>query len=246
MKKVCFFAAGFLSITLAETAVSGDFVGSDNVIGVMAVQSDKKATIVAIPFKDCDGGDMRLSDFVKTANLAAGDQLYRYDSAKGGFDGWILSVGADGILFWEKCEKNFRLTKSGEFTSDDGKDADEERVAQGSGVWLIRATAPAEPFVFYLQGSASSAATTTVEAGKTVLLGNPTDADATPTITGMSNGDTIQFATGDGRFNTYTYGAKGWGYWDADNNPKWTAAPEIPAGIGFWYVSKGGAVTFAW
>ena len=131
MKKVCFFAAGFLSITLAETAVSGDFVGSDNVIGVMAVQSDKKATIVAIPFKDCDGGDMRLSVFVKTANLAAGDQLYRYDSAKGGFDGWILSVGADGILFWEKCEKNFRLTKSGEFTSDDGKDADEERVAQG-------------------------------------------------------------------------------------------------------------------
>ena len=65
---------------------------------------------------------------------------------------------------------------------------------------------------------------------------------------GMSNGDTIQFATGGKLLNVYTYNAVSgkWGFWNENNLPDWVDAPTIPAGSGFWYVSKGGAVTFGW
>ena len=248
MKKMRLLAAAFLSMTMAKAGVAEEVVHSGNVIGVMAVEADKKATIVAVPFKDFDGGDMRLANLVKTANLSEGDQLYRYDSAKEGFDGWILAADSEGILRWEKCEKNVRLTGTGETAFDNGTEAGETTAAQGSGVWLVRANAPAQHFVFYLQGSASVAGTMTVAAGTTVLLGNPTCGDAAPTITGMTNGDTISFATDSGRLNVYTYNStKGqWGYWDSNNKPAWVSSPEIPAGTGFWYVAKGGEVTFTW
>lgn len=248
MKKMRLLAAGLLSMTMAKTDVAEEVVHSGNVIGVMAVETDKKATIAAVPFKDFDGGDMRLANLVKTANLSEGDQLYRYDSAKGGFDGWVLNADSEGILRWEKCEKNFRLTGTGETASDNGTEADETMAVQGAGIWLVRANAPSAPFVFYLQGTASDAEPMMVAAGTTGLLGNPTSSDATPTITGMSNGDTIQFATGGALLNVYTYNSmKGqWGYWDSENKPAWVDSPTVPAGIGFWYVSKGGVVTFAW
>lgn len=232
----------------AGMVTAEEIVRSDNVIGVMAVQSEKTATIVAVPFRDFDGGDLRLVNLIKTANLTPGDRLYRYDPAKDGFDGWVLAADADGVLRWEKNEKVFRVGKSGELTTDDGLDANEVTAAQGSGVWLVRASAPSSPFVFYLQGSVSAAEAVTVEAGKVVLLGNPTDRSAAPTITGMSNGDTVQLATAGGLLNVYTYSTakKQWGYWDADNRPVWVDSPMIPAGIGFWYVAKGGDVTVEW
>ena len=227
---------------LAAGAATTAYVGQS--IGSVAVQGTGVNTIVAVAFKELSAADESVSvaNIVSTENLDAGDIVSVYWN--GGFESWTLAVDGSGVKGWERNAKKFSLGADGSVTATDGASATEVRPPVGSGIWLRHQAGGS--FTFHLFGAYLAPSATTAAAGAKTLMGNPCLTAKTPTITGMSNGDTIQFATGDGRFNTYTYGAKGWGYWDADNNPKWTAAPEIPAGIGFWYVSHGGAVTFAW
>ena len=227
---------------LAAEAATTAYVGQS--IGSVAVQGTGVNTIVAVAFKELSAADESVSvaNIVSTENLDAGDIVSVYWN--GGFESWTLAVDGSGVKSWERNAKKFSLGADGSVTATDGASATEVRPPVGSGIWLRHQAGGS--FTFHLFGAYLVPSATTAAANAKTLMGNPCLTARTPTITGMANGDTIQFATGDGRFNTYTYGAKGWGYWDADNNPKWVAAPEIPAGIGFWYVSHGGAVTFAW
>ena len=237
-RALCFVLGAWCLSASAETTA---YVGQS--IGSVAVQGTGVNTIVAVAFKELSAADESVSvaNIVSTENLDAGDIVSVYWN--GGFESWTLKE-EDGVKSWEKNAKKFSLGADGSVTATDGASATEVRPSVGSGIWLRHEKGGS--FTFHLFGAYLAPSATTAAAGAKTLMGNPCLTARTPTITVPSNGDTIQFARGDGRFNTYTYGANGWGYWDSNNEPKWVAAPEIPAGIGFWYVSKGGAVTFAW
>ena len=229
---------------LAAEAATTAYVGQS--IGSVAVQGTGVNTIVAVAFKELSAADESVSvaNIVSTENLDAGDIVSVYWN--GGFESWTLAVDGSGVKSWERNAKKFSLGADGSVTATDGASATEVRPPVGSGIWLRHQAGGS--FTFHLFGAYLAPSTTTAAAGAKTLMGNPCLTARTPTVTGMSNGDTIQFATGDGRFNTYTYSSASekWGFWNSNNAPDSVAAPEIPAGIGFWYVSKGGAVTFAW
>ena len=224
----------------AETAYVGQSIGS------IAVQGDGVNTIIAVAFKELSPADecVSVANIVSTEGLDADDVVSVY--WKGAYESWTLAVDGQGVKSWQKNAMKISLDANGQVTQTDGAGATDVRPPVGGGIWLIHKKGG--KFTFHLFGAYLEPSTTTAAAGTKTLMGNPCLTEKTPTITGMSNGDTIQFATGDGRFKIYTYNAtqKKWGYWDADNKPAWDASPEIPAGIGFWYVAKGGAVTFAW
>ena len=235
MKNICLMLC---AMCLAAVAVGDETAYEGQPIGSIAVTAPGKNAIVAVAFKELSVSDEPVSaaNIVSTVNLQDGDALYIYSN--GSYDAWTLQDGA-----WTKV-----LKTNSEGTSE-GPEAAAVRAEIGSGFCLIRNgenrdyTKP-----FYIFGAVVKLETTTAAAGVKSLMGNPCQTVKTPTITGMSNGDTIQFATGGNLLNVYFYNAtKGkWGYWDKDDNPQWVAAPEIPAGIGFWYVATSGAVTFAW
>ena len=232
--------AWFLTADAATTAFVGQSIGS------IAVQGNGVNTIVAVAFTELSAADecVSVANIVSTEGLDAGDVVSVYWND--GFETWTLAVDAQGVKSWEKNGKKFSVGSDGQVTQSAGADASSVRPPVGSGIWLVHKAGGS--FTFHLFGAYLEPSATTAAVGTKTLMGNPGLVAKAPTITGMSSGDTIQFATGGGLLNTYTYNAtKGqWGYWDSDNKPAWGGAPTIPAGTGFWYVSEGGAVTFAW
>ena len=229
---------------LAAGAATTAYVGQS--IGSVAVQGTGVNTIVAVAFKELSAADESVSvaNIVSTENLDAGDIVSVYWN--GGFESWTLAVDGSGVKGWERNAKKFSLGADGSVTATDGASATEVRPPAGSGIWLRHQAGGS--FTFHLFGAYLVPSATTAAANAKTLMGNPCLAAKTPTITGMSNGDTIQFATGGNLLNVYTYNGttKQWDFWNSNNEPDSTPAPEIPAGSGFWYVSKGGAVTFDW
>ena len=231
-------------LLLTADAATTAYVGQS--IGSIAVQGNGVNTIVAVAFKELSAADecVSVANIVSTEGLDAGDVVSVYWND--GFESWTLKVDAQDIKVWEKNEKKFSVGSDGQVTQSDGADATEVRPPVGSGIWLVHKAGGS--FTFHLFGAYLAPSATTAAAGTKTLMGNPGLVAKAPTITGVSNGDTIQFATGGKLLNVYTYNtASGkWGFWNENNEPDSTPVPEIPAGIGFWYVSKGGAVTFEW
>ena len=232
--------AGLLMTADAATTA---YVGQS--IGSIAVQGSGVNTIVAVAFKELSAADecVSVANIVSTEGLNAGDVVSVYWN--GGFESWTLAENG-GVKAWEKNEKKISLDANGQVTQSAGADASAVRPPVGGGIWLIHKAGGS--FTFHLFGAYLEPSATTAAAGTKTLMGNPGLVAKAPAITGMSNGDTIQFATGGGLLNVYTYNAASgkWGFWDADNKPAWIDSPTIPAGVGFWYVATGGAVTFEW
>ena len=228
-----------MSTVAEDTAYEGQPIGS------IAVTGNGVNTIVAVAFKELSAKDEGVSveNIVSTEGLDEGDKVSVYWG--GGFESWTLEVDAQGVKYWVKNEMKISLDKDGQVTESDGADASAVRPPVGSGIWLRHEKGGT--FTFHLFGAYLALPSTEAAAGTKTLMGNPCLGAKTPTITGMTNGDTIQFATGSGLLNVYTYNStKGWGYRNSQNKAVWVTAPEIPAGVGFWYVSQGGKVTFAW
>jgi len=233
-----------LSCALTALADTTAFVGQS--IGSIACQASGSNVIVAVAFKELSADDEAVSvaNILSTEGLDAGDKVCVYWND--GFESWTLAVDSKGVKSWEKNAKKMSIGSDGEVSETTGASASDVRPLIGNGFWLRHEKGG--NFTFHLFGAAVEPSTTTAAAGVKTLMGNPSLTAKTPTISGMTNGDTIQFATGSGLLNVYTYNKKKgqWGYWDANNKAKWINAPEIPAGGGFWYVAKGGAVTFTW
>ena len=244
MKKSLVIGGWCLAAALSASAGTTAYVGQS--IGSVAVQGSGVNTIVAVAFKELSAKDESVSvaNIVSTEGLDAGDKVCVYWN--GGFESWTLTVDAQGVKGWAKNAKKFSVGSDGNVTESSGAEASEVRPLVGSGIWLRHEAGGS--FTFHLFGAYLVPSATTAAANAKTLMGNPCLTAKTPTITGMSNGDTIQFATGGNLLNVYTYNGttKQWDFWNSNNEPDSTPAPEIPAGSGFWYVSKGGAVTFDW
>lgn len=243
-----------LLATMAASAFAEETSASINTLGILRVDSPLKSTIVAVPWVKLSGTDtnaaLSVADYVKTENLTAGDHLYVYDASTGKYKVWVLANGA-----WTPTATVDDTTMQ----IDTAPDADKQNLPLASALWLERQNPtsgdPAVPVPFYLAGQVPLAAGThPITAGtadKPVwnLVANSSDsAMSLASITGGGDADEI-YLVNDDAAPTKFY--KKNGVWGSDeyvqSRPgrytlKFVAATvenhPIPAGTGFWYVSK--------
>ena len=219
----------------------------EKTIGVLKVDSAAEYTILAVPWKSLDSGDIKASELVHAASLSNGDTLYAYDG-EGNLKSWLVQ---DGV--WTsptEVENGQVLPKTDPGTFD---------IARGKGVWLKRKD-PSKPIYLVGQPATSDEPATTdlvpaKEDGEASwnLLASPKLESVDITTSGFKNntGDEIIVPTA-GTPKHYTYKNGEWGYPGATTNEVtiggkvfWkiktghkTDDTIVPAGTGFWYLNK--------
>lgn len=244
-----------------------DVASSDNMFGLLAVSSATSNTIVGTPWLATSGGAVVVSNLVKTTNLTVGDKLYVINGTGSSafYDGWELN----SARCWQPLGK-FTLNANGTMSAAVAADPQQQTVVRGQGVWLVRnnpTDGSGNPNLFYLYGQSSTdPVTTTVTAGGENApawnLVASSSATAAPFnfntgITGTVNAkDTIVIPT-DSSPSILTYSDSKWcrqaqsNYVHAASGVKISVPyvdtnPTVPAGTGFWYVSRGGSPTITW
>lgn len=241
-----------LSIALCTAAVSA-FGAATEVdlgdVGVTAITSTSRQTVFAVSYDELAGADgMSVSNLVKTANLTAGDLLAVFNGTT--YDTWVLQDKA-GVKTWGKNDKTFVVTANGQLVEGQGNSAAETKMDVGAGVWLVRNAdyVSGTPFTFYVYGKPVENPVFTVPAGKAVLFGNPLQTPATPTVSGMENGDVISIPREGLPPMMYTYNTtkSAWRY-QKESGAFESGLPEFMAGVGCWYKAKavGGNRTIQW
>ena len=233
-----------------------------NVLGVLRVVSAATNTIVSVPWTACSArGDesVCVADLVRTQGLVEGDQLHLPDNT-GLYASWRLVDGC-----W-KAQAS--ISRAGLV---DGVDAGTATMPRGASFLLVRHRPRDErgqSIPFYLVGQVSeSVVRPVIRAGSPAVpihhlvsnpLGRAIDVNALD-WTGSMVEDTIVIpsgsASGVDTILTFTQGK--WGYWDSQRvwDPRrnkykiqqtYVTKVEIPAGTGFWYVSRGGSPAPTW
>ena len=229
-----------LSIALCATAVSVFGASAEALlgqVGVTAITSSNQNTIVAVSYDDLVGGSgIVISNFVKTANLTAGDQLAIFNNGTGTeiYDTWVLRENDNKVLYWAKNDKTFYVDASG-LHEGTGTPASAITNAVGTGIWLCRKEKPTEPFTFYIYGKPVSDPESKIPSGTWTLVGNPlqttsvtigtnTVASKTAVVQGAQTGDQIVTVGENGTLLYFAY----------VKNQGWSGLPDIGPGIGFW------------
>lgn len=239
-----------LSIALCAAAVSAFAVPTEvelGAVGVTAITSSLSNTIVAVSYDDLAGGQMVYSNLVKTTNLTVGDRLVEFRDDK--YTGWVLALAESGnVKYWKETNEIF-VDGSGHQINLISSTADTVRGAVGTGIWLMRQNptdTSGNPLPFYIYGKPVSSKTTTTQAGKWNLLGNPNETGSFSGFTPVV-GDQIAIPVDNG-FRTYRCRVK-------DGDPQWfyetyksenetaTAtkvyeAPSVDAAKGLWYYTQ--------
>lgn len=234
-----------LSIAVCASAVAA-FGGAVDVslaeVGVTAIKSSLTNTIVAVSYEDLGGGEITASNVVKTANLKADDKLYIFKD--GNYQVYVLSADKKS---WTPTQI---LLKAGDDDSQtlSSPAAAINELGVGSGFWLVRPNGWDNDGTFYVYGKPFNAAmSTNITHGTTAMVGNPRRVPMTPTITNAANGDQIHVPDDSNvnKIQIYTYIAARSRFESGLRGGK--VLSDIPAGTGFWYVSKGANdVTITW
>ena len=231
------------------TAFADTPAASDNVFGVLRVDSTAAQTIVSIPWEAAGGGAVKVKDAIKTANLTKGDQLYYYDTAAAtpAYKLWVL--GDNGWVGATTVYNNITPSAG----------SDEDALARGGALILVRQD-PSKPFYLYGQYTAASASLNVVKGTLTapayslvapaVATSTSLDSLASSAVGSSDtvivrdlNGNTRALVcrqdADDFKFKWGTVTGGGLGRPETFNS----VAITIPAGEGFWYVSRGGSLT---
>lgn len=242
-------------------------VTSDNVFGVLRVDSTAEETIISVPWIEtaASNGDIKVCDLVLTSNLTAGDRLLYYTGTKPGTDtpaedfqylAWTLGEDDSGVKVWESvttvskdADGKTRMTVSAPGGS--------EAVARGAALIVIRPTAHTEPI--YLYGQYVPGTVTAKVKGGTFekpvysLLApsdpNGVDLNKAGVMSGTPDINDYIVIGDVGTMLKYYKGQWGvMGKYDRTNKtyPMDTSKAVIKPGQGVWYVSRGGAPTFTW
>ena len=229
-------------ITATDESEAEASVSSTNTIGVLAVESSAKTTAIAVPWESLDGGEISVSNLVRTANLTPGDELKAYYPYGKNYKAWVL----DENKTWQPATVVGGSSETA---------ADAYPIPRGAGVWLTRAD-PSQPIYLVGGASASGDVKTSLEAASGGnpswnLVGNPSvEPVSVAALLDGKSGDKIIVPTA-GAPKNYVYEADkgGWGYWTTEtivlkNGRKVaksvfkTDDANIPAGIGFWYLNS--------
>ncbi len=243
---------------LAATAFAFADVTSDTELCRITVDTKMKSTILSLPLVEVGSADLdatSLANLVMTNNLAQGTKLFA--TIKGTTYTWTL-----GEAGWETVP-----LVNGEASPVNAEDDGVSSIPRGTALWIERTgTDFSDPF--YLYGQVGAKAETTQEMGvpvttgtpKFTLVGNP-DPEECDINTGMKwegcqNGDQLIWGNTVGNLGdvlTYTWKDTAWGYDKRTGTDsvtingketqvpvyKWTTENiNLPAGQGFWFVSK--------
>ena len=235
---------------LAAAPAFGDTaaVTSENTFGVLKVTCNTAKAIIATPWVSCENINdaVKVTNLVMTANLSENDAIIVYVNEA--FKGWKLASGAWSPLNVSSAETYGIAVGSGDSTS--------EAIARGKAFWFIKNGFTSGTYDLYLYGQDKVVTTTdnaTVVANAYNLLANPKVAEldlATSSLwTGMTinANDRIVVPNGANAPTEYSYVNGAWGHLVENGRVAvWTAGGTIPAGRGFWYISKGGSGTITW
>ncbi len=237
----------------AIPAFGAEAVTSANTFGVLKVNCSAKKVIIATPWVEClTAGNVKVTDLVMTDNLAEGDAIIVYSG--GAFRGWQLTAGKE----WDAYAVS---DAGGTVTAGDAASA---AIARGKAFWFVKASY-SEPYDLYLYGQdTTAAATSSVTAGTSgspaySLVASPKTTEANlNSVSGLTpnTADEIRIPRDNLPDVIYTYktGTGENGGWGTSVKTQvgsvykkvWTKGCSIPAGTGFWYVSKGGSGTISW
>lgn len=246
MKKTCSFVLSLFAAGALSAATSAQ---SDNVIGVLRVDSTEKQTVVAIPWvaAGVNAGSIHVTDIVKTSTLTAGDQLFAYDNENKAYKCWAL----DANKVWQPSQ----VVTASSVLPAAGTPAADAALTRGNAIVLVRQQ-PKNPGYFFVQGqvAASGDVENTLPAGVDSLLAPPsataTDLnDSNAVVWGLGSGDhtkdRILYKDANGALRTAKLVEGAWKVFDTSTR-EWVGA-EIPAGQGAWYQNESTeAVTVTW
>lgn len=250
---------------IAAMATKGLALTSENIFGVLRVDSLQKETIISVPWLNAHtttkDDPIKVADLVLTSNLSVGDLLYYYNGTTTfTYDCWQLTEDTEipGNKVWTPATV---VTDSWTKITEAAKD---KKAARGAALFIVRNTNWADPIYLYGRYT-GGAATTQVAAGSIDSKGGsqraytllapalPDDVDINAvSMEGTPNQhDYIQIGIGQQLFyrevSTDVWkwcvekrGRDGVTY---DYSARYTT---IPHGQGCWYVSCGGAPTFTW
>ena len=229
---------------------------SGNTFGVLKVTCSAQKVIIATPWVACATADaaVKVTDLVMTSGLANGDAILVYQN-DGSFKSWVI---ADGEWVPQIVSQAGQTVSSGS--------ADSAAIARGKAFWFVKNSFTAgDTYDLYLYGQdTSAAATSTIAPGTSTtpaysLVASPNTTAANLNATGVvgftpNAADEIRVPPTGGKLldTVYTYkSGSGWGTEvivsvGGRNKKQWQAGCTIPAGTGFWYVSKGGTGTISW
>ena len=224
--------------TMAASSAALATVTSLNTLCRIAVTNDMTETLISVPLVEVGGSveQIPLTNYVLTTNLAVDDKLLQWNGTK--YYAWNFTGTT-----WEPLNV---VDDNSAWVSPSG---DVAKLARGTGAWLVRGeTSKSKEFYLYGQVSEAEVESTFI-GGQQTLMGHPRAAAFNPnaagvTWSGQQDGDMIIFANPANRTGmtklTYKAGeVNGWarqtapGVWSKDETSM------IPAGQGFWYVSKG-------
>ena len=224
----------FIAATFASVAVAVWANSFSPVIGVTEITATSQNTIIPIPYTSLanSANDVTLADLVRTTGLPAGTWLLAFDGEA--YEAWTLQDGK-----WASV--TYASTIPGNTVA---AGANEKTFAPGGAFWIVLPSVPQGGQKIYVYGSYSDDVTSTVPAGKTMLVANPKQGAATPAVAGAEAKDQMVCIKGE-VVTTYTYNGTTWGRWVTSKNAEGISSldfviglPTLEAGEGFWYKSK--------
>ena len=239
----------FSLTVLSAVTVASAVVTTDNTLCRIEVASGTKSTIVAVPLVKIGTADgaIPVTDLVLTDNLSVGDTILHWNGSA--WDAWVISGGKWTPTVISEGSKNSTSAP-----------AAGTALARGDAIWVNRANPTvtedgvtrAKPFFIYGQVATTDSPATLPEIvpGAYTMMGNTAlEPVAINSITfngTPKKGDKIAIATTKGiGAKEYTYNGTKWAEATLalDSNgvlrPTVTeTAATIPAGQGFWYISK--------
>ncbi len=210
------------------------------VVGVTEIKASLTNTIIPVKYNSLLTGENVTADaLVCTDELPAGTQLYVFQDNK--YTGWLLERGA-----WTPAAEV--STADGVSSISIGIPAEDQTLAAGSAIWLVFPEKP-DNLKVYIYGQVVTPLESTIIAGKTNLLANPT-ANTIDISAQLKPAKGDKFALiGDTYVGEYVYSGTDWWLRKADGTLEKNniTLPRVGANSGFWYYSKGAEdVTIKW
>ncbi len=248
-----------VNVVLRQNGATLATVPATNFVGVLKKSTKAKKTIVPVPWNSLtDGGDISVSNIVKTANLTAGDKMHVYNATEKRYDVYTLKTDKT----WEPAAV-YSVGADGQVSSTSSGTPESTKVARGSGVWLER-TDTSAPIVTYGQApeatEETSLASGTEESPTWSLVAVPkTESVDLSTVAAptAAAADTVIVPT-EGAPRVYTVKNGVWGYdetvkvTDSEGNDTGIVRIErktdttLEPGTGFWYLNSGSEKKVNW
>ena len=227
---------------LALAVAAGSFVAvaayTPTTVGVRAITTSAKNTIVAVPYKAIGSSeDIAVDNLVKAANLPNGTMLVVYN---GSYYAWVKN---DTTGSWQGVAT--ATTESAGVIAAAGSGT--VTLAPGLALWVVLPAKPATSQTIYVYGNGTTSVTTSSISAGSQLVANPLESSAKISVAAVE-GDEIRIPNDNGDMVTYVYkrSRSGSSAWRKEGVAE--EIPSISAGQGLWYIRAAGsaATTITW